>query len=287
MTIERLDVEFESCGATLRGWLYRPDGDREVPGIVMAHGLSAVKEMFLDRYAAVFADAGFATLVYDHYGFGASGGEPRQSPSATLQLQGYRDGINWLAARVDVDAGRVGIWGSSLSGGEVITLAAEPLPIACAVAQVPFLGEGAPELPGGAVLAVQRAIERGDDAAILGAVTDDPDGDGIMFADSAHEWFMRAARSAPRWRNEVLIAGMFDASARTPVADLARARVPLRLIVATEDGLTPPALALALADQLANVDIVEIDGGHFDVYETGFDTSSALARDWFISHLSR
>ena len=73
---ERSDVEFTSMGVTLRGWLYRAEGEA-TPAIVMTHGLSAVKEMFLDDYAAAFADAGFTTLVYDHPGFGASDGAPR------------------------------------------------------------------------------------------------------------------------------------------------------------------------------------------------------------------
>src|SRR3954464_8020807 len=56
----RQDVEFAAEGTTLRGWLYVPDGATEpCPAIVMSHGYSAVKELFLDAFAEVFADAGF------------------------------------------------------------------------------------------------------------------------------------------------------------------------------------------------------------------------------------
>lgn len=116
MQRERLDVEFTSHGATLRGWLYPATGDAPRPGIVMAHGLTAVREMFLDRYAEAFATAGFTTLAYDHFGFGASDGEPRQWPSPSVQLEGYRDAIRWLGSQPSVDADRIGIWGSSFSG---------------------------------------------------------------------------------------------------------------------------------------------------------------------------
>ncbi|ADX84537.1 hydrolase [Sulfolobus islandicus REY15A] len=44
----------------------------------MAHGFSAVKEMYLDSFAEVFAKAGFVVLVYDNRNFGESEGEPRQ-----------------------------------------------------------------------------------------------------------------------------------------------------------------------------------------------------------------
>ena len=59
----------------LRGWHYVPDGAQgTVPTIVMAHGFSAVKEMYLDRFAEAFAEAGLASIVFDNRNFGASDG---------------------------------------------------------------------------------------------------------------------------------------------------------------------------------------------------------------------
>ena len=61
----RQDVEFAADGVTLRGWLFTPgDRTRPYPAIIMAHGFSAVKEMGLADYAAVFAAAGLAVLAY-------------------------------------------------------------------------------------------------------------------------------------------------------------------------------------------------------------------------------
>ena len=75
----RRDVEFNAEGVKLRGWLYVPDGRKSpAPTVVMAHGFSAVKEMYLDRFAEVFSAAGLCALVFDHRGFGASEGSPRQ-----------------------------------------------------------------------------------------------------------------------------------------------------------------------------------------------------------------
>src|SRR5437588_150321 len=69
----RQDIEFDAEGTTLRGWLFTPDsGNRPCPTIVMAHGFSAVKEMYLDSYAEIFAQAGLAALVFDNRNFGAS-----------------------------------------------------------------------------------------------------------------------------------------------------------------------------------------------------------------------
>src|SRR5437660_11196327 len=63
----RQDVEFQAEGPRLRGWLYTPDaGGRPFPTVVMAHGFSAVKEMYLDRFAEAFAEVGLAALVFDN-----------------------------------------------------------------------------------------------------------------------------------------------------------------------------------------------------------------------------
>ena len=205
MTGARVDVELTSHGATLRGWLYPAPGPGPHPGVVMAHGLTAVREMFLDRYAEAFAAAGFTTLVHDHFGFGASDGEPRQCPAPSVQMQGYRDAVAWLAEQPEVDAGRIGIWGSSFSGGEVIILAAEDgLGVRAAVAQVPALGDGGPAVPAGGLAAITRMVEEGGDDVVVPAVTDRPDGVGIMYEDGAAAWFSRvAAERAPSWRDEI------------------------------------------------------------------------------------
>ena len=70
-------VEFSGeDGVLLRGWLFTPTqttGDpRLYPGIVMTHGYGAVKELYLDRYAQVFAQSAFVVLLYDHPNFGES-----------------------------------------------------------------------------------------------------------------------------------------------------------------------------------------------------------------------
>ncbi len=284
MGVPRVDVEFESHGAVLRGWLYPAGGSSPGPGMVMAHGLSAVKEMFLDRYAERFAAAGFTTLVYDHFGFGASEGEPRQWPAPSVQLQGYRDAIGWLAARSEVDSDRIGIWGSSFSGGEVIILAAEDLGIGCAVAQVPAFGVGEPGPPPAGVAAIIDALGAERDDVVIAAVTDRDDGVAVMHTDRAAEWFARVATErAPSWRNELRVSAF--AEPFRPVDHLTGAKVPLLLIVAPDDAITPPAAGVAVADQVDAVEVVELSGGHFEAYEAGFEDSVGAAVDWYRRHL--
>jgi fermentation-respiration switch protein FrsA (DUF1100 family) len=101
----RRDIEFDAEGVTLRGWHYVPDGAAgPVPTIVMAHGFSAVKEMYLDRFAEAFSAAGLGALVFDNRNFGASDGEPRQEIDPWEQVRDYRHAITYAGTLPEVDA---------------------------------------------------------------------------------------------------------------------------------------------------------------------------------------
>ena len=137
----RKDIAFKTeDGVTLRGWLYLPDrAAGRVPAVVMAHGFSAVKEMYLDRFAEAFAAGGLGALVFDNRNFGASDGEPRQHIDPWQQVRDYRDAITFAGTLAEVDADRIGVWGSSYSGAHVVVLGAIDRRVKCVVAQVPLI----------------------------------------------------------------------------------------------------------------------------------------------------
>jgi uncharacterized protein len=137
----RRDISFKTeDGVVLRGWLYLPDrAAGQVPTIVMAHGFSAVKEMYLDRYAEAFAAGGLGGLVFDNRNFGANDGQPRQHIDPWEQVRDYRDAITFAETLPEVDKNRIGVWGSSYSGGHVLVLGAIDRRVKCVVAQVPLI----------------------------------------------------------------------------------------------------------------------------------------------------
>src|SRR4051794_24098 len=92
----RHDIEFDAEGVTLRGWLYGPEGlEAPHPTVVMAHGFSATKEMYLDAFAERFSAGGLAVLVFDNRCFGESDGEPRQEIDPWAQVRDYRHAITY------------------------------------------------------------------------------------------------------------------------------------------------------------------------------------------------
>jgi fermentation-respiration switch protein FrsA (DUF1100 family) len=105
---------------------------------VLAHGLSAVRDQSLDRYAERFAEAGLTAIVFEYRHFGDSGGAPRQLLDIDRQLDDWRAAIAYARTLDGVEPTRVAIWGTSLSGGHVITLAADDPSVAAVVSQVAF-----------------------------------------------------------------------------------------------------------------------------------------------------
>ncbi|MEV5775293.1 CocE/NonD family hydrolase [Streptomyces antimycoticus] len=95
--------------------------------------------MALLRLAATFAEAGFVALVHDHRTFGASDGTPRQDIDPWRQIEDWRRAITYLESRPEVDADRIGLWGSSYAGGHAIVLGATDRRLKAVVAQVPTI----------------------------------------------------------------------------------------------------------------------------------------------------
>uniref|UniRef100_UPI00293D743F alpha/beta hydrolase n=1 Tax=Janthinobacterium sp. TaxID=1871054 RepID=UPI00293D743F len=142
----RRDIAFDADGITLRGWLYRPAGGADAPApapaIVMSGGYGTSKEMFVDRYAEKFAARGYLVVLYDQRGFGASDGRPRAEIDPWRQVEDIRHALTYACGLAGVDAQRVGLWGSSYSGGHAIVAAAGDRRVRCVAAQVPTIGGG-------------------------------------------------------------------------------------------------------------------------------------------------
>src|SRR5439155_26999751 len=104
----------------------------------------------LVEFAPRFAAAGIATFVFDCRHFGDSDGEPRHLLSIRRQLADWRAAIASVRMVDVVDAGRIALWGTSFSGGHVLTIAAHNRGILAVVAQSPHVGRcsGLPTPPG-------------------------------------------------------------------------------------------------------------------------------------------
>jgi uncharacterized protein len=295
----RREIEFDAEGVTLRGWFYRGDGANGAAStIVMAHGFSAVKEMYLDKYAEVFAAAGLNALVFDNRNFGASDGEPRQEIDPWAQVRDYRHAITYASTLSEVDAGRIGVWGSSYSGGHVLVVAAIDRRVKAVVSQVPLVSghDNVRALVRVDFLDGLRAqfdsdrLARfqGAAPAMVPVVDKDPLAPSALPTPDSYAWFTETHQlRAPSWRNEVTLRSVEMFTEYEPITYMPYiSPTPLLLLPAHNDVLTPTDLAIAAYEKAREPKRLQIlPGGHFDAYVTGFDASSGPARDWFVQHL--
>jgi cephalosporin-C deacetylase-like acetyl esterase len=136
----KLDVTIPAEGGIeLGAWLFLPEGDGIRPAITMAHGFGGTKEHGLERFALAFAAAGFVVLVHDHRNFGTSGGDLRGDIDPWQQIADWRRAISYLESRPEVDATRIGLWGTSYAGGHALVLGATDRHLRCVIAQVPTI----------------------------------------------------------------------------------------------------------------------------------------------------
>jgi uncharacterized protein len=137
--VPQREVEFTSGGETVRGDLLLPDGDGPFPVVVMAGGWCYVKELRQPRYAAEFVKQGIAALIFDYRRMGASDGEPRQHIDPWDQIEDYKNAITFAENLPEIDAGRIGIWGISYSGGHVLIVGATDPRVRSVVSNVPVI----------------------------------------------------------------------------------------------------------------------------------------------------
>ncbi|WP_165979467.1 alpha/beta hydrolase [Paraburkholderia guartelaensis] len=296
--ISRTDIAFPGEGdVTLRGWLYVPSGEGVHPAISMCHGFAAVKEHRLDRFATAFAEAGFVVLVHDHRNFGSSDGTPRHDIDPWAQIADWRRAISFLETRPEVDASRIGIWGSSFSGGHALVLAATDRRVKCVVSQVPTIS---------GFEQTRRRVSPDAMQAFLASLTDDlrdqhrgapPRAQAIASADLSEPAAYRAPEAVAfylldlgdaSWQNTVTLRSTFAARIYEPGAWVSRiSPTPLLMVIANDDRVTMTDLELEAYERaLEPKRLTLVPGNHFDPYDAQFALASSAASRWFVEHLA-
>jgi len=146
-----------SEGTRMAADVYAPKDPKtdKLPTIVMSHGWGGTAKA-LRPDAIVFARAGYLVVAFDYRGWGDSGsrliavGKPEAKDGKLVaevkevrevvdpidQTTDILNAINWVAGDKQCDPDRIGIWGSSFSGGHVVYVAARDSRVKAFVSQV-------------------------------------------------------------------------------------------------------------------------------------------------------
>ncbi|MFD6160671.1 alpha/beta hydrolase [Nocardia sp. NPDC060256] len=295
-TATRSDIEFQSDGSTVRGWLYRPETTASpVPVVVMAHGLGAVKEMRLDAFAERFADAGIAVVVFDYRHFGASDGEPRQLLSIGRQLADWSAAIDYAATLDGIDPARIALFGTSFSGGHVLRVAAQDRRVAAVVSQCPFTNgfASAPTVGLRPLLAIAARAVLDLGAAALRRppvtvpLTGKPGQTALMNAPDAAPGYTSLVPAEFTHPNAVAARIGLTLPLYHPGRSLRKIEAPVFLGVCLNDTVAPPRRTLRYAAAVGStVEVHEYPAGHFDIYVSpDFDKVVADETTFLVEHL--
>ncbi len=143
--MQKRAVTFYSESVRLAGDLYLPDdaaGERPRGGIVLCHGYTGLKDLYLPDNARMFVEAGYAAFIFDYKGWGMSEGEPRSRLNPHGRVADVQAAITFLGAQPEVDEDRIGIFGTSYGGATVTWVAAIDERVRCTVGVV-GIGNGA------------------------------------------------------------------------------------------------------------------------------------------------
>jgi alpha-beta hydrolase superfamily lysophospholipase len=261
--MRREDQDFVSGSDRCAAWFY-PGSTGAV--VVMAHGLSGTRRDRLGAFAERFAAAGFAALLFDHRGFGDSGGEPDLF-EPRRQLEDWCNAIAKARSLPNVDPQRVVTFGSSMGGGNALAAAAKDPGVAAAISQVPFLDIVTQSHRNSPALSARMlaAAARGEHLPVVGQ----PGEPAFINAPEAEEGWRRVVSIGEdsRWRDRCSSRWLLGRPFR-PGRHAARLHCPWLVCVGESDRVARPGPAIAAAKRARHGELRTYPGvDHFDIYD--------------------
>lgn len=293
------DIKFRSQGLNCAGWLFVPEKLREseeAPAIVMAHGMGAVKEMGLKPFAIEFCQAGFVTLVFDYRYFGESEGQPRCQHFPLEMVEDYKNAVTWISMQPEVDPDRIGVWGTSYSGGLAAYVGTFDLRVKAVVSQAPSTISPTdrkalnPEKWSqvGGLLARDR-MERYSTGKLNYLKVVAPDGESCVLAnEESYNNYHKLAEDAPNFLNKITFESLEKMREFDPVASIQMmAPTAFLMLPAENDSLLPFDAVKEAFDRASEPkEIMPMPIGHYDVYYEPWRTRVIeKSVEWYLKHL--
>ncbi|GAB7091745.1 alpha/beta hydrolase [Halorubrum luteum] len=271
------DLSFDVDGETCRGTLYLPGGDGDAPPVVvMAPGLGAERSFGLPAVAERFADAGYATVLFDYRGFGESDGRS-QLVDPKRQRADYAAAVDRVD-RVDAVGREIVLWGASLSAGHVLTLASERRDVDAVIAVTPMTDARAIAFDRGGRYLVRSGVAgvrdllghrvgRGRTVPIVGGSEEL----AAITEPGTQRAYLDLVDRESTWRNETPARSLLRLVNYRPVDRLDDIRAPTLLLAGSDDAIVPVDRVVAAAESLSRGTLVTMPADHFSAFGADFE----------------
>lgn len=288
-------ISFFSEGQRIAADLYLPDAagaTAPVPAVVLCHGYTGVRHLYLPDTARFLNRAGYAAIAFDFKGWGDSEG-PRQRLDPYGRVADTQAALTYLAERPEVDASRIGLFGWSFGCSVGVWLAAIDDRIKALVGVVGVAN-------GGRWLAAVRSGEEWEALRELSSAdrvrrmrtgeSEFVDRPTILYLDPKSQKLSSDSRQKVKGAAERIPLEFVDETLGfNPewVVDKIAPRAAM-FIGCEEDVVVPPSEMQALYDRAGEPKRLEIlEGyGHYDVYfGTSFEKVMELTVDWLSQHI--
>jgi alpha-beta hydrolase superfamily lysophospholipase len=289
----RRDIQFYSDGSLIRGHLYLPEGAKSgdnLPCLILCHGFAGFKELLLPVFAQSFSENGFASLTFDYRGFGESEGVKGQL-DWRKQVQDIRNAVTFVETLSEANPGKIGLWGTSYGGANVIETAAQDHRAQCLVVQLSF-GDGERVITAGqtteqkeklfALLtkAWQRETQKGKPMMLPI--------DNLLTDAQSRAFFSKSVSEFPLLESKISISFLRHTLEYRPEKRLKDVYTPILVVGADRDEVNQVSESHSLYGQAQDPKSLHIvkGAGHYEVYEGKyFEEVFAVELEWFKKHL--
>ncbi|PJZ49227.1 alpha/beta hydrolase [Leptospira saintgironsiae] len=283
-----LKSDFLSKGIRCDGDLLFPEGVKNPPVIIMAHGLAAQKNFGLLPYAKRFVEKNIAVFLFDYRSFGKSDGLPRQNVDPYKHLEDRNAAIAHVRNLNGVNTKKIALWGSSFSGGHVLSTASRDSNIVAVIAQVPFVSAFSSlkmkrftDIFKSTVFGIYDQIR-----SYLGLgphyskVIGHPGQFAAMNTDESYDGFMSLVGGDPIWENKMTSRGFLKMATYNPGAGAKKIESPVLIMAAKHDSLIPLEAIQKVAEKIHDCKIVIMNCNHFAPY------TGAVFKDNIDTHIN-
>lgn len=277
----------------MRGLAVLPEA-KNPPVVVMAHGFGAERTFRLPAFAEKFCEAGLAAFLFNYRGFGDSDGEPRNLISPAMHLEDWKITMKHVRSLPQVNGSKLGLFGSSFSGGHVLVIAAIVAGVSAVVAQVPFVDgiATARRYPLGFQL-------KGTAHGLLDLLTmifgrpphhvpivGKPEEFALMNTPECWPGVMSILPPNYVMKNFAPARIALTLPFYRPIKYADKISCPVMLVRAEKDSLIPPEAVEKTAAKIKKAKLVSLPTGHFEVY-TGewFEKVSKLEAEFLVANL--